>query len=190
MVVSSLAQTEALDKHEVWLTVRGMSCGSCAARLESRLNALDGVDASVNFATERACVRTSVPTSTLLSEVQAAGFTAQAIVGRGQRGWGYPFRCRPPRADPRTPSRRGWIALHAPLRCIHRFLDCAIGPIRRLAVAPVGLGTSSRDLVCVAVLHGCIAPGSSRPHHDGHAGLHRDSGRNLLVGLCDVLSRR
>ena len=81
VVVSSLAQTEALGKHEVWLTVRGMSCGSCAARLESRLNALDGVDASVNFATERACVRTSVPTSTLLSEVQAAGFTAQAIAG-------------------------------------------------------------------------------------------------------------
>ena len=29
VVVSGLAQTEALGKHEVWLTVRGMSCGSC-----------------------------------------------------------------------------------------------------------------------------------------------------------------
>jgi P-type Cu+ transporter len=65
----------------VWLTVRGMTCGSCAARLESRLNALDGVEATVNWATERACVRTAVPTATLLGEVEAAGFTAQAVVG-------------------------------------------------------------------------------------------------------------
>ena len=65
----------------MWLTVRGMTCGSCAARLETRLNALDGVDATVNFATERAYVHTSVPTATLLREVRAAGFTAQAVAG-------------------------------------------------------------------------------------------------------------
>ena len=65
----------------MWLTVRGMTCGSCAARLETRLNALDGVEATVNFATERACVLTSVPTAALLREVRAAGFTAQAVTG-------------------------------------------------------------------------------------------------------------
>ncbi len=82
MVASSVAHTKASEDHEVWLTVRGMTCGSCAARLETRLNALDGVDATVNFATERACVRTSLPTSILLREVQAAGFTARAEAGQ------------------------------------------------------------------------------------------------------------
>jgi P-type Cu+ transporter len=77
----SVAQTETSGANDVWLTVRGMSCGSCAVRLESKLNALDGVYATVNFATERACVRTSVPTATLLDEIQAAGFTARVVQG-------------------------------------------------------------------------------------------------------------
>jgi P-type Cu+ transporter len=38
----------------VELAIGGMSCGSCAARIERRLNRLDGVAASVNYATERA----------------------------------------------------------------------------------------------------------------------------------------
>jgi Cu+-exporting ATPase len=80
-VVVSLAQTETSAANEVWLTVRGMSCGSCAARLESKLNALDGVDATVNFATERVCARTSIPTATLLGEIEAAGFTARVVQG-------------------------------------------------------------------------------------------------------------
>ena len=74
-----MTPTEALEERDVWLTVRGMTCGSCAARLEGRLNALEGVDASVNFATERVRVRTSLPTATLLREVQAAGFVGQAV---------------------------------------------------------------------------------------------------------------
>ncbi len=36
------------------LIVSGMSCGACAARIERRLNKLDGVDATVNYATGRA----------------------------------------------------------------------------------------------------------------------------------------
>jgi P-type Cu+ transporter len=38
------------------LPVEGMSCASCAGRIERRLNGLDGVHATVNFATERAAV--------------------------------------------------------------------------------------------------------------------------------------
>jgi P-type Cu+ transporter len=64
---------------EVWLWVGGMTCGSCAARLESRLNALEGVDATVNYASGRAHVRTSVPTSQLVREVREAGFTAAPV---------------------------------------------------------------------------------------------------------------
>jgi len=38
------------------LDLDGMTCASCAARIERKLNKLDGVDATVNFATERASV--------------------------------------------------------------------------------------------------------------------------------------
>ena len=63
---------------EVDLEIGGMTCASCAARVEKRLNKLDGVSATVNYATERAHV--TVPdglgTDTLIAEVEAAGYTA------------------------------------------------------------------------------------------------------------------
>ena len=41
------------------LVIGGMSCAACAARIEKRLNMLDGVEATVNYATERAYVAAS-----------------------------------------------------------------------------------------------------------------------------------
>ncbi|WP_283611301.1 cation transporter, partial [Mycolicibacterium poriferae] len=38
----------------VELSIGGMTCASCASRIEKKLNRLDGVSASVNFATEKA----------------------------------------------------------------------------------------------------------------------------------------
>ena len=38
------------------LSIGGMTCASCAARIEKKLNRLDGVTATVNFATEKAAV--------------------------------------------------------------------------------------------------------------------------------------
>ena len=38
------------------LDVEGMTCASCAARIERKLNKLDGVEATVNYATEQAAV--------------------------------------------------------------------------------------------------------------------------------------
>ena len=40
----------------VELSLGGMTCASCAARIEKRLNKLDGVEATVNYALERAAV--------------------------------------------------------------------------------------------------------------------------------------
>jgi Cu+-exporting ATPase len=60
------------------LAVGGMSCAACATRVERALNKLDGVRASVNFATERA-VLTGLPTAQAVRAVQAvqrAGYTA------------------------------------------------------------------------------------------------------------------
>jgi P-type Cu+ transporter len=61
------------------LDLDGMTCASCAARIEKKLNRLDGVEASVNFATERATVRSvpDVPLERLVAAVEAAGYGAR-----------------------------------------------------------------------------------------------------------------
>jgi Cu+-exporting ATPase len=63
---------------DVDLDIEGMTCASCAHRIESRLNKLDGVDASVSFATEKAHVRypAAVSTHDLLEAVRRAGYEA------------------------------------------------------------------------------------------------------------------
>ncbi|WP_308127944.1 heavy metal translocating P-type ATPase [Modestobacter italicus] len=64
---------------EVRLDITGMTCASCANRIERKLNKLDGVRASVNYATEAATVRydpARVDTDRLLATVAAAGYSA------------------------------------------------------------------------------------------------------------------
>ncbi|MDH4017474.1 MAG: cation transporter, partial [Actinomycetota bacterium] len=60
------------------LDIGGMTCASCAARVEKKLNRMPGVEASVNYATERA--RVSLPVGTdvaaAIATVQATGYTA------------------------------------------------------------------------------------------------------------------
>ena len=62
----------------VELTIGGMTCASCAARIEKKLNRLDGVSAAVNFATEKARVSfpASVSPQELVTVVEQAGYTA------------------------------------------------------------------------------------------------------------------
>ncbi len=62
----------------VTLSVGGMTCSSCAARIEKRLNRIDGVHATVNFATDQAAVTypDSVTTDDLVAAVEATGYTA------------------------------------------------------------------------------------------------------------------
>ncbi len=74
---------ETYPKSAVDLSIGGMTCASCAARLEKKLNGIDGVTASVNFATETAHVEypPGVPTSDLISAVEATGYTAVLPVG-------------------------------------------------------------------------------------------------------------
>ena len=45
-------------KTHIELPISGMTCASCAARIEKRLNKLDGVEANVNYATEKATIDT------------------------------------------------------------------------------------------------------------------------------------
>ncbi|MFJ7771591.1 heavy metal translocating P-type ATPase [Streptomyces sp. NPDC097107] len=67
------------DLAEVELLIGGMTCASCAARVEKKLNRMDGVSATVNYATEKA--RISYPAATgvadLIATVVKTGYTAE-----------------------------------------------------------------------------------------------------------------
>jgi Cu+-exporting ATPase len=74
--------TEQLD-----LPIAGMTCASCATRIEKRLNRLDGVAAAVNYATEKATVEydpAAVEPTELVAAVEAAGYQAVIPAADGE----------------------------------------------------------------------------------------------------------
>ena len=83
-------RTVPAGERTVALTIGGMTCASCAARIEKRLNGLDGVIASVNYATEQATVTvagdTGTETDDLIAEVEAVGYTAASASTAGHEG--------------------------------------------------------------------------------------------------------
>ena len=67
----------------VRLDITGMTCASCATRIEKRLNKLDGVEATVNYATEQATVTSalgSVTNEQLVDAVTSIGYQASPVV--------------------------------------------------------------------------------------------------------------
>ncbi|WP_217178311.1 cation-translocating P-type ATPase [Streptomyces sp. AC495_CC817] len=64
---------------EVELTIGGMTCASCAARVEKKLNRMEGVSATVNYATEKAKVSypDGLSVRDLIATVEATGYTAR-----------------------------------------------------------------------------------------------------------------
>jgi P-type Cu+ transporter len=61
------------------LEIGGMTCASCASRIEKKLNRMDGVTATVNYATERAAVTVADPAvgvADLIATVEKTGYTA------------------------------------------------------------------------------------------------------------------
>jgi Cu+-exporting ATPase len=75
---------------ELELTIGGMTCASCAARIEKKLNKLDGVVASVNYATEKAKVSytADITPEELVEVVEATGYTAALPAPPPQDGAG------------------------------------------------------------------------------------------------------
>ncbi len=71
--------TQSHAETEVRLDLEGMTCASCAARIEKRLNKLDGVEATVNFATEQATVHRDpvIPVEQLVAAVESVGYSAR-----------------------------------------------------------------------------------------------------------------
>ena len=67
---------------QVELDLQGMTCASCAARIEKKLNKLPGANATVNFATEKASVTFDpavVSTEEMLAAVTAIGYGAELV---------------------------------------------------------------------------------------------------------------
>ena len=60
------------------LEIGGMTCASCANRIEKKLNKVDGVTATVNYATEKASIEVTgaVATDDLVAVVEQTGYTA------------------------------------------------------------------------------------------------------------------
>ncbi|MFK0262395.1 heavy metal translocating P-type ATPase [Streptomyces angustmyceticus] len=70
----------AVGEHGVELEIGGMTCASCAARIEKKLNRMEGVTATVNYATEKAQVTVAdgsgVEAADLIATVERTGYTA------------------------------------------------------------------------------------------------------------------
>ncbi|MET9179148.1 heavy metal translocating P-type ATPase [Kitasatospora aureofaciens] len=76
-MTTSAPGVRARDRVE--LSIGGMTCASCAARIEKKLNRMDGVEAAVNFATEKARVDygPGVTVEELIATVERTGYTAE-----------------------------------------------------------------------------------------------------------------
>jgi len=109
--MSTIDQRAGLDQGDqigqpssIELSIGGMTCASCAARIEKKLNKLDGVSASVNYATEKAKVTYggSVAPADLVGTVEATGYTATQPVDPAVNG---DAQSRPAEADEAAPLR-------------------------------------------------------------------------------------
>ncbi|MFJ9684938.1 heavy metal translocating P-type ATPase [Streptomyces bacillaris] len=79
MASTAAAGTPAANASEAELMIGGMTCASCAARVEKKLNRMDGVTATVNYATEKARVTFAegLELSDLVATVEKTGYTAR-----------------------------------------------------------------------------------------------------------------
>jgi Cu+-exporting ATPase len=74
----------SVPDQELVLELEGMTCAACAARIEKVLNRIDGVSATVNFATEKARVHVApgaATLETLIAAIVKAGYSAHESIG-------------------------------------------------------------------------------------------------------------
>ncbi|MCU0262223.1 MAG: heavy metal translocating P-type ATPase [Candidatus Nanopelagicales bacterium] len=114
---ATTASTQVPDARTVLeLEIGGMTCASCAARIEKKLNRMPGVEASVNYATERA--RVALPQGTdvaaAIATVEATGYTAVLPEPPAQRP-GAGTEDTPAPEDPETRALRQRVQIGAAL---------------------------------------------------------------------------
>ena len=84
--MAGVAATRPERRERTTLALEGMTCASCAARIERTLNKVEGVEATVNFATETASVSYDpavVAPARLVEAVEKIGYHAHPREGRG-----------------------------------------------------------------------------------------------------------
>jgi Cu+-exporting ATPase len=110
---------------EVELSIGGMTCASCAARIEKKLNRMDGVTATVNYATERAKVSyrdAGMSVQDLIATVEKTGYTAREPAP-------------PVRTEESTPGGEGEADALRPLR--QRLLTAVVLAVPVIAMAMI-----------------------------------------------------
>lgn len=115
-MTTQVAAPELEGDQDVSLDLEGMTCASCAARIEKKLNKLDGVEAAVNFATERADIHFDASRASigdLIAAVEAAGYGAKV-----------PDETKADESDPITDLKRRLViaaALATPVMVVSMF---------------------------------------------------------------------
>ncbi|MFJ9627743.1 heavy metal translocating P-type ATPase [Streptomyces sp. NPDC101175] len=91
-MTTTTQDTPIADTADVELLIGGMTCASCAARVEKKLNRMDGVSATVNYATEKAKISypAGIQVADLIATVVKTGYTAEEPA--------------PPEPEPETPK--------------------------------------------------------------------------------------
>ena len=171
-VRGSLMAVATPETETLRLDVEGMTCASCAARIERKLNKLDGVEATVNYATEAASVSfdpASVSVDDLIATVEATGYHAALpsdVAETPDAG--------PGGAD--AARRRG--AADGAARRDH---DGAAVPVRRLGVGRARARDTRRVLGRRRVPSRDAPERPPRRRDDGHADLGRHARRLDVV---------
>ncbi|MFE8912392.1 cation transporter, partial [Streptomyces globisporus] len=110
MASTAAADFPAADASEAELMIGGMTCASCAARVEKKLNRMDGVTATVNYATEKARVTfgEGLKLGDLVATVEKTGYTARPVARPARRtasgGPDAAASAPPPPATPPSPD--------------------------------------------------------------------------------------
>ena len=192
MSAAITGQASSPGLREVELSVQGMTCAACAARVQKKLSALDDVTASVNFATGRATVTApaSVPAARLVEAVEQAGYGAELT--RPPAGAGGPDDAGgagPDAARVAYLRRRLIVALvfFVPLSDLSVLLS--LFPWARFPGwqwVLIALRRAGRGVGGVAVPPGGAEERPARRRVDGHAGVAGYRGGVRLVGVRDV----
>ena len=190
--MSIATDPKAETGQSVELAIGGMTCASCAARVEKKLNRMDGVQATVNYSTEKAkvLVPEGVSHADLLATVEATGYTADVIRVDGRDVEEAAAPERPGALDEAESLRRRLLivlVLTVPVIAMSMFqalqFDYWQWASLTLAAPVVTWGA-------LAVPPGRVDEPAPRRGDDGHADLARRHRRVRVVALRAVHRRR
>src|SRR3712207_6547123 len=116
-MTSAASNHRAIVAVRTTLTVQGMTCASCAMRIEKKLNRMDGVTASVNYATGTAHVAypAELDPAELVATVERTGYKAQLPAPPSAEGAPDGDSAAPPadEPDPETAALRQRLVVGA-----------------------------------------------------------------------------